>query len=237
MASLNTRSKGQSTSFTLEDVSELIRKSEEKILDRLDDVLQKFSILETRMDAIQTEQIRIDMEMVKLKEVVVRQQEQIEKNENEKRQCNVVVSGIPEADIQVDGQHLTNDTKKAVFLSKIITDSFTEDDICSCTRLGRQARGQNRLLHIKFSNADVKNEILRNQRKIREIQNITKAFGMLYINKDMSILSRKEDKRLRDEMKSLRSSAAPNDKIYIRGGKLYHNASIVDKVDFGRQLF
>ena len=175
-----------------------------------------------------------------MKDVIVGQQGQIEKIEAEKRQLNVIVSGIPESNLKVEGEELTSDSEKMAYLCGKIKDSFDEDDLASCTRLGQQKSGQNRLLRVKFEDLSVRNEIFFNQKMLRETPKgnpVCKVFGMIYFNKDLTPLMRKEEKRLREEMKNMRSSCDSSSKIYIRSGKLYHNSNVVDKIDVARQLF
>ena len=115
---------GQSVPLTLDDVNQLIRQVEEKILSRLDVVLDRFSALEKRLHAVHIEQVRLGNVVEKLKDVIVGQQGQIEKIEAEKCLLNVIVSGIPESNLKVEGEELTSDSEKMAYLCGKIKDSF-----------------------------------------------------------------------------------------------------------------
>lgn len=233
----STRSGSQSLPFTLEDVSQLILRSEERVLSKLDDIVTRISALENRFEVIHTEQIRQRVELDSMKDIIVRQQLQLEKNDRDQRLLNLVFSGIPEYTIEMEDGDFSDDLSKVEYLCNEITEMFDPNDIVSCARLGKSRDGQNRLLHVKFSNLKSRNDIFHNQKKIRENLTCKRKFGVVYINNDMSVLMRKEDKRLRETMKTLKSTAQSTDKIFIRGGKLYKNSMIVDKIDIASQLF
>ena len=65
---------------------------------------------------------------------------------------------------------------------------------------------------------------------------VRKAFGRVYLNKDMSFLRRREEKRLRDHYKSLKAKY-PDASVKLRNGKLFLGAAIKDRVDYHNQLF
>lgn len=234
-----TGSLNSETTITLDDVKELISLSEERVISKLDSILTGIVALETRFDAIQTEQIRLGLEITSIKDVVIKQQIQIEKLEAERRQLNLVFSNVPETDIKVDDDKcLSDDIKKVEHLCDLISDDFlTQRDINTCYRIGPPKNGQKRLLLVKFNNLKSRNEMLFSQRAIRDDEHCRAAFGPVFINKDSTPLIRKEEKRLREKMKTLRSSSDPSDKIYIKSGKLYKNSCPIDQISIADQIF
>lgn len=104
--------------FSLEDVRSLIQQSEDRIISKLEDVVSRIERLEKRIDNVQTEQIRLDLEVNVIKKVVQNQQRVIEQFEADKRQTNLIFSGVPEEDIQINGQRLDNDKEKIEYLCR-----------------------------------------------------------------------------------------------------------------------
>ena len=66
---------------------------------------------------------------------------------------------------------------------------------------------------------------------------ITDTFGKICEPADSTNLVRQVEKRLRDYMREMRKSAKPTDKFYIKKGQLFHNSTMVDKIDIRNQLF
>ena len=116
-------------------------------------------------------------------------------------------------------------------------DPFHRRSIESCYRLGKAKSGRSRLLKVRFDDVDTKFEIIRSQRVLRQDPEIRAAFGNVYINHDSTPLVRKEERRLRIKMRELTSGLCETDRLYIRGGSLYKNGTIVDTINVSNQLF
>ena len=227
----------QETKFSLEDVRSLLQQSEARIISKLEDVLSRIERLEKRIDSVQTEQIRLDLEMTGIKKVVINQQHVIEQFEAEKRETNLIFSGVPEGDIEIDDDCLDDDKEKIEYLCNVISPDFLERSIESCSRLGKATKGRNRLITVKFNDMSERNSVLFSKRKIRNNSSCLKYFGPVYINKDSSPLMRKEEKRLRDFMKNKRKNSPSDAKFYIKSGKLYCDDKVIDQIDISKQLF
>ena len=225
--------------MSIDDVKLLISQSEERIMAKLDNIVTSISNLETRLDKIQAQQANLGLEVKHINEVIVKQQEQIERLEFENRKSNLIYSGIPEAEIEIGDLILQNDIDKVQYLCDEFVDGGPDLNVISCMRLGKPrngGKGAARLLQVKFSSETIIKDVLSSQRKIRSDDECNKAFGHVYIKRDSSPLVRKEEKRLRDKMKQLRVSAGTNDRVYLRSGKLFYNAEVVDKVSVANQL-
>lgn len=69
-----------------------------------------------------------------MKEVVISQQHTLEDYERERRQLNLIFSGIPAAALSVGGEHcFKDDESKVNFLCDQISSKFDSDSIASCT--------------------------------------------------------------------------------------------------------
>lgn len=229
---------GSVEALSLDDVKSLIFESEERIMSKLDNLCSSISTLESKFDSIKTEQIRLGLEVKGIKEVILRQQEQIERLESDRRQKNLVFSGVPEGPLIVDDDTtLKNDLDKLEFLCEKIVETFDVDDIASCYRIGQKKGNRPRLLHVKFDDVRTRNSILFRQRPLRSDVECLELFGQVFINKDSTTLVRREEKRLRDRMKEIKNQSDKNDKIFIRAGKLFKNSTLVDEINIANQLF
>lgn len=233
-----TRSGSSGQLVTIDDIKAVVQESEARVVKRLDDIVSRITQLEDRFNSIQVEQARLDLELTSVKEIIVDQQKLIEKHEVESRQMNLIFNSVPETDVKIeDGFALNNDIAKIKYLCQEISDDFDDEDIESCVRLGRAANNRTRPIKVKFTKRSPRNLILYSQKKIRDNRNVVNSFGTVYINKDSSLLLRKEEKRLRDRMIDERAKSPPHTTFAIRSGKLYRNSILIDQVDIANQLF
>ena len=119
----------------------------------------------------------------------------------------MIISNLLETDITVDSVTLSSDTEKVVALSNAILpkDARIEgSDIEEIVWLGNRGGGKARILKMKFANLSCRNNAFRFSRNLNS-PTVYNSFGRVYINKDMSYLRRKEEKRLRDEYHSLKN--------------------------------
>ena len=221
-----------------DDLRQLIIGLEAKIISRLDSIETKISAIDSRLDMMQAEQIRLKNENDQIKDLVISQQRQIERMENASRACNAIFSAVPEGSVQFEGETLTDDESKVRALCvAAVGQSFDCDHIESCVRLGGSKKGHNRLLKVTFEDAASKYKVMRSQRNMRENNALVEAFGRIYVNPDSTFLMRKEEKRLREKLKDLKATAHGTDMIYIRRGTLYRNNEVIDKINVANQLF
>lgn len=242
MSSANTRAtrSGSQSGVSHDELKRMIELViEEKVVSRLEKIVSSIISLENRFDSIQSEQIRLGQELSHVKTIVGKQQIYIENLEKAKREANLIFVGIPEGQVTVDDESFMEDEDKLNFLCHELSNDFSDDDIISCSRLGRRNDRNKRLLLVKFSNIDMKNQILYSQKKVRENTKLKESFGIIHINKDSPPLTRLEEKRLYEKMKDMRRQLSSDDrtKLYIRKGQLFKDNEIVDGIDIENQLF
>ena len=79
-------------SASLEDIRGLILQSEGRVMAKLDDIVSRISCVESRLDVLQAEHIRVSSEVDRLKETVILQQKSIEKFESKMREMKNISS-------------------------------------------------------------------------------------------------------------------------------------------------
>ena len=229
------------SSFSLADIQKLISESEERIIhhvnEKFDLLTSKITNLETAIQEVKAVQVQQESDLSRIKNIIAGQQHQIEAFEERERRCNLIFSNVPETPVTVGKELLTEDKEKVVSLVKQISPSdqeVSEDVILETTRLGRGGRNP-RILKVKLQDVQSRNNILHHARNLNS-SSIQGSFGRVFVNKDMSLLRRQEEKRLRERYKELKN-LFPEAPVKIRNGKLFLGQAIKDCVDFHNQLF
>ena len=218
-------------------LQEALSHFETRLFTKLDKILEKVDAIETRIDDIQVEQIRVTTDIEKIKDIIVDQQRLIEKHEADRRLPNLIISGLNESPVTFNGHELTDDVAKIRFLCKEVSPSVRDEDISFCVRLGKRNADRPRIVKVGFNHIPMRNQLLFSQLTFRRNDNLTNTLGKIFVNPDSTVLVRLEEKRLREALSDLRKTAKPDDKIYIKKGELIMNSSVVDKVNIRNQLF
>ena len=219
----------------MNEIRDLMRQMETNICNKIDQVIARVSAIETKLEQVQAHQIQVDLDIKSIKDVIGVQQMFIERLEQSRRKNNLIFSGVPESPLIVDQDEvLDDDREKIAHICQLVDPDIDESDI-TVERLGSKTYGKPRIIKATFTNQKHRNEILRNQKIIRNSS--VDRLKYIYINKDSSFIMRKEEKRLRDHMKEAKSMNPSNDKIYIKSGKLMRNNCVIDQIHFANQLF
>ena len=229
--------------ITIEDISSLILKSEDRMKaffkNEIMMLTERLSGVEKCLSYVQTECAHLDDEVSKLKTVIVNQQLQIEAHEQKMRANNLIFHYVPEEDLSLGSgsEELSSDREKVDMILESSNTDLSGDDIVSLQRLGKRQPGKSRPLKIVFEDSEKKYQLLNMRRSISTNDRIQRIFHRrIYINCDSSFLMQKEEFRLRQKLKQLKSEN-PGSSSYIRSGTLYLNGTIFDKIDVKNQLF
>ena len=188
----NTRNR--SGSVQLDDIKELLTGLEKRLTLRISKVTERLDKLEKSVESIQTNQVLNDHEIGGIKKIIVKQQQFIEKIEQEKRIKNVVIQGIPEASLSIEGEDLDDDEEKVTYLFEVMNPHKEIGAIESSFRIGRETEGKPRKLIVKFKEKEDSNTFLFNQRQLRSSELCKKHFGLIYVNKDSSFFDEERRK-------------------------------------------
>ena len=156
----NTRNR--SGSVQLDDIKELLTGLEERLTLKISRVMERLDKLEKSVESIQTNQVSIDHQISSIKEIIIKQQQFIEKVEEEKRIKNVVIQGIPETSLSIEGEDLEDDEEKVAYLFDVINSDEEISGIESSFRIGRNTVGKPRQLIVKFKEKKDRNTLLFN---------------------------------------------------------------------------
>ena len=95
------------------------------------------------------------------------------------------------------------------------------------SRIGRISDTRPRLLRFKCSSTKEKAEVLRLSKKLRSTQDY---YNKVFVNPDLTLLQRKRDKQLRDEVKRRREEG---EEVYIRRGRIVNKANAFENFQRG----
>ena len=177
--------------------------------DKLDLLLQKIENMEEQIKQMKAGCIGSDLDK-KIETAVEKKVAEVldEKLEIEKRELNIIVSGVDE---QEGDDTLTKDSRLLMGLIKKIDEDIEENKVQQITRLGRRSEGRNRMIMLKVKSVEQKEKILRNYFRINKDQQ-----NKIYFNPDRTPLQREKHRQLREELKRIRTETGNNNYV-IRG--------------------
>jgi len=124
------------------------------------------------------------------------------------RKCNVVLSGVSESE-NLDGKDVDHDKCNVIF-EKI---KIEKDDLTfTCKRLGRPGNDRTRKILVKFTNEELRDDVLK---KAKELKKAGNSYKDIYINKDENPGYRREKKRLHDRLSNEKEKPENVDKELI----------------------
>jgi hypothetical protein len=164
----------------------------------------------------------------------------LENHEKVFREKNIIINNIPERDQSSNSESLRTDAEKLHFLIETADLKVDCDDIVSIQRIGKPQKGdksKSRQIKVSLKDRNIKFEFLNNRKNIASNDELKSVlYSRIFVNSDSSFLIQKEEFRLRQKLKQLKSEK-PNGRYYIRSGHLYVDEISVDKVDVINQLF
>ena len=152
-------------------------------------ILEELRKMRTERADERAEVAKIREECKELRAVVAQQQRFMEQPDSRDRDCNLIITGVPEAEA-FDG--VVNDIGKCRKILEVIGDTSVPLDT---TRLGKAEAGRNRPILAKVPSRAARDKILENTKELRAAG---PAYRRIYVKKDLHPAIRKEWKRLRD---------------------------------------
>ena len=135
-----------------------------------------------------------------------------EKEEQEKRKCNLAISNLPESEA-ISGEERKKDD--VTLLTEIIKEKLRICvNIVNVFRVGKKQDNKPRIMIATLDREESKWDVLKAAKMLRDSEDeMTKN---VYINKDLTLHEREVNKRLRDEVKQRRANG---EKVKIIRGK------------------
>ena len=186
-----------------------------------------------------TESILANMERIErqenetntMKKVIVNQQLFLERNQRERLASNLMITGIAKDGITIGGKILNETSEKVTALLHHIKAPVDQQQY---TMHEFEGNSENTTIAVKltFTDIETKKKVLGNAKLLKN----SKEFPGVYIRNDETKISRKENFRLRDKARNLKSQHSESE-VKIVKGKLLHDGVEVDKFDISNQIF
>lgn len=202
----------------LKDYTEALKKDIKKEI--VDPLEIRIELLENKL---RQKEEKIDL----LSTVIINQQKALAYTDSAERGKNIIISGIPEAELESGSNKYENDVDKikAVFETIEIADSDTYK--FSYKRLGEAKPNYNRVLKVTFDSKKIRDAVIL---KSKDLKDKGIPWKSIYVKKDVHIVQQKENERMRKKKKYLSELEINKDKeVKIQDGKLYVDNRLIDE--------
>lgn len=125
-------------------------------------------------------------------DMLLQHQKYLESCEATKRSSNIIITGVPETDLNTESASFTSDEEKVRCVLDEITQDFVE--IQECVRLGKTASTRARPLKVILKNRQDRDSVLASSKLLK---NKKPPLNKVYVKKDVHPMVRKEFSRLR----------------------------------------
>lgn len=170
--------------------------------------------------------VEMEERIGKQADIIMQQQLFLEKIDRKERETNLVVLGVPDEQIALDGA--TNDDDKLGKVWEVLQDST---EIRSHRRLGRQdpASTRARPILVTVATKDARDKVLEKTTRLKDRRG---AYEKIYVKKDVHPAVREEWKRLRAAEateKGRPENQGCSIRFDARERKLYRNGVVIDE--------
>ena len=171
------------------------------------------------MDVIDQKMTQVELRCIQVEEASENLFSSViqEVEDRNRRSHNLIVSGIPEGEGSID-ERKAADKEKIKKLLGDLDDHWDEDVTEQVHRIGNNTSKGPRLIRVTCGEKSVKRDILQRAKQLRNLP----AYTNVYINPDLTIRQREENKRLRNEFKARKSRG---ENVMIRNGKVVERST------------
>ena len=120
------------------------------------------------MCGLKVECTRIDTEVSEMREIIIQQQKQIEKQEEKPRENNLIAQNISEKEIVIGSKKLSDDVEKLSYICDSSNICLTPKDIAGTQRLGKRQDDKPRPLKILLKSKEKIFGILNKRKNIHQ---------------------------------------------------------------------
>lgn len=184
--------------------------------------------LKTRIDVLENEVKEQKEKNETLTNIVVEMQKSLNKIDNNDRVKNMIISGLPEGEISVEGVSLTNDKQKVEKMFSLLEINGGPWEI---NRLGKPTtNGKTRITKVVFPDKEARDKAA--EKSVR-LKDLGEPWKHVYLNHDKHSVYRFENNRLRRKMNEYRKKPEFQDnskeRVKISKGELVVDGNVVDR--------
>ena len=198
-----------------------------EIHDKLDMIVSDIYDLKrsfaAKLEEAETRITSLEERIAKQDEISERQQRFMERIDRKERECNIIVLGVPDEHLALDG--VTNDQAK---VRRVLEAAGADVEVRSVRRLGAVAQAdKSRPILVSVSSRDQRDSTLE---KAKVLKNKSLPFQKIFVKKDVHPTVRQEWGRLHEaERREKLADKHADIKINYRERKLYKNGEVIDQ--------
>ena len=117
--------------------------------------------------------------------------------DRQQRKANLIISNVPEPS---NASNEENRQQDWMMVDEMLRRLHLRVDVIKVSRIGRKNAGKTRLILVTLSSEDMKWEVLREAKNLRDFD----EYHGVYINPDLTKTEREQNKKLRDEVREKR---------------------------------
>ena len=187
----------------------------------------KITSLEKRIDILEKEDTNKSEQIAQLTDTVTNIQRALNTIDSKERSKNIIIWGLTEDAITIDGVTLSNDMAKTKFIFKTIglSESVTELPF-TLHRIGKETGEKRRSLKIILKDNKIREIIMKNAPKLK---NLSAPLNKIYINRDTHPVYQKEHQRLRRKCNELKKQRQDPENVKLIKGELTVDGVMIDK--------
>ena len=213
----------------------LIQSQTKPLENKVESIDQKLDMeingLKTRINVLENEVKEQKEKNDTLTQIVVEMQKSLNKIDNNDRERNLMISGLPEEQIEVNDVLLQSDNEKVAKMFSLLE---IEGGPWNVERIGRQpTNGKTRISKVIFPDKETRDKAAEQSIKLKDLQ---EPWKKVYLNRDKHPVYRYENNRLRMKMKDLRKKPEFQDnsreRVKINKGQLTVDGTVVDRNTF-----
>ena len=220
---------------TLRDISNIVKKLTSPIVKKMENLVKpikekansnanKIALLEANLKEKETK-------IEAMSQIIVNMQSSLNAIDATKRNTNIIISGLPEDNIECDGRTLESDDDKVKCLFEIMEveqDASDPPVQLEISRIGAPKDNSIRLIKVNMKSKAKRDVILK---KAPMLKTKSEGWKKVYVKKDLHPVYTKENKRIYSKMKELKEKNPTKD-IKIDKGKLLVDGKVVDSNTF-----
>ena len=220
--------------ITVRELIEIIKKQTDPIDARVTKLNETVTPLVKQVKILEQDLQHKAEKIDTLTSIIINMQRSLNMIDFEERATNVMVSGLSETDIVIDGTAggddviLSTDEDKVKHILDAIDARIPDADIQECSRIGRPKQDFPRMLKVKVRTKDQRKVITEKASTLKTKPHLK----TIYLKKDTHPVYVQETGRLRVKMKKLKEIPGNAEKVKIVDGNLEVDGKIVDKNTF-----
>ena len=166
-----------------------------------------------------------------LTQIVVEMQKSLNKIDNNDRVKNLMISGLPEGQVDVQGETVARDDEKVEKMFNLLE---IEGGPWAVERIGAPTtNGRTRIAKVVFPDKEARDKAAEKSVKLKDLGD---PWSRIYLNHDKHSVYRHENNRLRKKMNDYRKKQEfqdnPKERVKIVKGELKVDGNVIDRNTF-----